>query len=352
MQTEDLEKIRMQYIIIGGFNSSGSSAVIDLLKEFETVHEYNCEMRFICDPYGVKELDSSLTERWDLINSAAAMQDFLDMCKKGCRKKSYFPLAGYGMGYCEKINPRFMQITEQYLDRLTEFKFLETYFHFKSKTPYFRYVLDRCLYGLEYYTHGKLHAANRNIQPLRFAHPSREKFYLETKRYFDELFNVELLYKQHKNYIVLDQALAPNDADLVEKYFNNGKMIIVDRDPRDMFADLIFNGVLMEDKTNTEECGRHFVKRQIALREHILLNENIMRIYFEDLIYHYEKTRERIMDFLEMASMSPCAQKKFFNPEISKKNVGLWKRIYKDYNHVMDAIAIELKDYLYKKERI
>lgn len=342
-------KADIQFILIGGFNASGSSAVIDLLKEFRTVTECDCEMRFICDPYGVKELESSLTERWDVINSAAAMQDYLDMCKLGCRKKSYFPLAPFGMGYCEKINPKFMQITEQYLDALTDFKYLEQFYHFKSKAPYFKYVLDRCRYGLEYYTHGRLHFANRNIQPLRFSHPSKEMFYSETKRYFNNLFDVELLHKQHKKYIVLDQALAPNDADLVEKYFNNGKMIIVDRDPRDMFADLIFNGVLFDDRTNTAEYGKNFAKRQIALREHIQLNENIMRVYFEDLIYYYEKTRKRIMDFLKIDPTCPCSQKKFFDPKISKKNVESWKRIYKDYNHVIDTIANEMKDYLYQR---
>lgn len=342
-------KSDIQYIVIGGFNASGSSAVIDLLKEFKAVHDCDCEMRFICDPYGVKELEKSLTERWDVINSAAAMQDFWNMCKLGCRKKSYFPLAPYGMGYREKINPRFMQITEQYLDRLTDFKFLDQYFHFKSKAPYFRYVLDRCRYGVEFYTHGKIHVANRNIEPLRFSHPSKEKFYFETKRYFDKLFDVESLQKQHKKYIVLDQPLAPNDSDLVEKYFNNAKMIIVDRDPRDMFADIMFYSVLIDDRKNTEEHGKNFAKRQIALRENIRLNENIMKIYFEDLIYHYEETRNKVMEFLKIDPTSPCTQRKFLDPKKSKKNVESWKRIYKDYNHVIDTIAVELKDYLYKR---
>ncbi len=340
-------KSNIQYVLIGGFNASGSSAVIDLLKEFKTVYESDCEMRFICDPYGVKELEKSLTERWDVINSAAAMQDFFHMCKLGCRKKSYFPLAPYGMGYSEKINPKFMQITELYLDRLTDYKYIEQYFHFKSKASYFRYVIDRCRYGLEFYSHGKMHVANRNITPLRFSHPSKDKFYFETKKYFNNLFDVDSLHRQHKNYIVLDQALAPNDSDLVGKYFNNGKMIIVDRDPRDMFADIMFNAVLLDDRTNTEEYGKNFAKRQIALREHIQLDENIMKIYFEDLIFHYEETRNKIMKFLKIDSTVPCAQKKFFDPKISKKNVESWKRIYKDYNYVIDTIAVELKDYLY-----
>ena len=75
------------FVIVSGFCSSGSSAVIDLLKEFKGFYEPNAEIRFLRDPYGISDLEKALVNQWDLINSTAAISDFLDIMRKSARPK-------------------------------------------------------------------------------------------------------------------------------------------------------------------------------------------------------------------------------------------------------------------------
>ena len=71
----------MMFINVSGFFTSGSSAVVDLLKEFDDTYECKAEVRIIKDPYGISQLEHSLVDSWELINSSAAIMDFLKLCK-------------------------------------------------------------------------------------------------------------------------------------------------------------------------------------------------------------------------------------------------------------------------------
>ena len=73
------------FINVAGFFGSGSSAVVDLLKEFKGFNECDAEIRFVKDPYGISQLENALVNQWELVNSAAAIADFREMCRKGCR---------------------------------------------------------------------------------------------------------------------------------------------------------------------------------------------------------------------------------------------------------------------------
>ena len=107
------------FVNVSGFFFSGSSAMVDLLKEFEDFYESNAEIRFIKDPYGVAQLEDALINRWELINSSAAISDFLTMCEKGCRNgKGLFSPAGFNLK--KTISNDFMQITHDYIDELTD----------------------------------------------------------------------------------------------------------------------------------------------------------------------------------------------------------------------------------------
>ena len=67
----------MNYIIVAGYGWSGSSALVDLFKEFENVIVPDVEFRLIKDPYGLSQLETVLTEKWDFINSDAAINDYM-----------------------------------------------------------------------------------------------------------------------------------------------------------------------------------------------------------------------------------------------------------------------------------
>ena len=86
------------FVDVSGFFTSGSSAMVDLLKEFRGFYESNAEIRFIKDPYGIVQMENALINQWEFINSSAAISDFLELCEKGCRNgKGLFSPAGFNL---------------------------------------------------------------------------------------------------------------------------------------------------------------------------------------------------------------------------------------------------------------
>ena len=58
-----------------------------------------------------------------------------------------------------------------------------------------------------------------------------EQFEKSTKKYLDRLFsNIP-----EEKFIVLDQGVYPCDFDIIDRYFTAAKMVIVDRDLRDVY---------------------------------------------------------------------------------------------------------------------
>ena len=71
-----------------------------------------------------------------------------------------------------------------------------------------------------------------------------------------------------------------------------------------------------------------------------------MRISFEDMIYNYEETTQRIMDFVGIAVTHHIAPKTRFNPAISIKGTKLWKS-HPEYSDAVEIIAKNLPESLY-----
>ena len=74
-----------------------------------------------------------------------------------------------------------------------------------------------------------------------FSNIDKDEFYLIVKKFNNNLFKNILT----ENNLILDQAIPTTNAKYHENYFSNSKIIIVDRDPRDIFADLLRSGGLI-----------------------------------------------------------------------------------------------------------
>lgn len=249
------------------------------------------------------------------------------------------------MGYKEKINPRFYEITVDYINSLSEFTYKMDFYALKAKKSYYRYMVDRCRFGIDHYTHSKIKIAN--MRDCFFIHPTKEEFSFKTKKYFNDLFAP--FFTEGVETIILDQAVMPRDAAVIDRYFENAKMIIVERDPRDMFCNEFHvktHGVT-STIVNTVEAGVNFAKLQIALRSDIPVSNNILRIRFEDLILDYDATVATIENFLDINSADHKLIKKYLKPEVSRKNIGIWKKFYDKFYLAIDAIRTEMPKDLY-----
>ena len=214
----------LHFIGVSGFFSSGSSAVLDLLKEYDHTYESKAEIRIIKDPYGISQLEQALVHHWEFLNSSAAIRDFLRLCKIYNRMGGYV-FSPAGLSYKKNIGKDFMAVTQEYVDELTDYTYTSDFYYQKIEKPYVKYVADRIRYGIEHYTHGKIRAANRNLKPSYFCHPSEERFLLSTKKYFHRLFEGCLPEETETGYILLDQAISPNDADAINRYLGGGTIL-------------------------------------------------------------------------------------------------------------------------------
>ena len=94
-------------------------------------------------------------------------------------------------------------------------------------------------------------------------------------------------------------------------------------------------------------CTSDFYKNVIA--ETILPdNENRISLNFEDLIYKYDETINKIESFVYLGRhVLPKAK---FDPEISKNNTQLDK-LYPEYTNDIKKIEKELGEFLYPYEK-
>ena len=337
---------KVSFICVSGFFSSGSSAVVDLLKEFSNTFECGAEIRLIKDPHGISQLENALVDNWELINSSAAIDEYYDLCKKCARAGGKNPFSPAGLGYTRKINRDFLPLSREYIDKLTSFKYKADFYYYKFRKNYFKYIVDRWRWAIEYLTKGKLKTANRNVKTARFSYPSQTDFCRITQEYFQSLFENKIG-SGEEGYIILDQAVSPNTPTVIHRYFRDAKMIVVSRDPRDMYIDNILWGVGLDHDLETREAGRRYAMQQKALRSVRIDDPDILYLRFEDLVSDYDTYVPIITSFLHFSENEHKEPRKYLIPEKSKKNIGIWKQYYSRYKDAIDEIEKELKEYCY-----
>ena len=77
-----------------------------------------------------------------------------------------------------------------------------------------------------------------------------------------------------------------------------------------------------------------------------MTNKNVMFIQFEDLLYSYSKTTDKIKRWIGLDEEEHIYKKKYFVPEISINNTRLWEKKYPCLNEI-SYIEKVLHEYLY-----
>ena len=326
------------YICVSGYGWSGSSACVDLLKEFEGFGALQGEFRIAKDPYGLRDLEGSLVHNWDFIRHDVAIRDFLAFCKVLSRGTGLF--SKVGKNFANKLNIDFMLESKSYIDRLTNMIYLgDTFVHRYNIPAYKNFIMK---------ARNKL--GKNNAKLMYFARPNEVDFIRETRDYIDSLF-VNYMSVEKINTLVLDQAIPPTNIIGTSKYFKNIKIIIVDRDPRDIYANMVKRSRLLGSDLSNIDSATKYIQWHKQLRRMSVIDSNnididkyILRLSFEDLVLKRDNSVEKIIKFL-----GGDAQHKnkdvYFSPAYSAKNIGLWKS-YTDQS-VMDKISKELESYCY-----
>ena len=352
----------MKLIDVSGLGHSGKTAVTDLLREVDGVyaHHNSFEFNILRLPDGISDLYYALSENWSPSRSDFAIKRFRKLCK------------ALEFTYSEILTDRFMEYTDKYLESLVCGKlYIDGWYDPLYKENEFKEKTKTLLKNIRLYNLSK---DIYNIFKLKGRHiVSKNEVYLSDGDNFIQktmLYLEKILFSKmdkNVNTVITNNVFEPFSTENNFIFFNNPYSIIVDRDPRDIFASVsLYENAFIPEfefetyKNNKKHIRKHledflglsnintFIIRQSLYRKKINFDKekkNIIYIHYEDLVLDYDNTVQLIFDAVGIDSSRHIKKKQHFDLEKSSKNVGIWKRM--EDNEDIKLIEKELKDYLY-----
>ncbi|MDP4088142.1 MAG: sulfotransferase family protein [Bacillota bacterium] len=340
-----MEKYK-KIITCAGYGATGSSVVTDLLKEFDNMKSMGSfEFSFPHEVDGLSDLQHYVVDDFHRLKIDEGIHRFKRMVKN---------MGGWYQPY---FNGKFFTLTEAYIQELIDVSW-EGYWHQHA------YRLSRLGRKLSYEYPSRFRASlhrffgkkddyeyipyyKRSEMYFSFA---RERFFTCTRNYTEALFR-ELDLENRFEHLVLDQLVPPSNTERYLQYFNDVKIIVVDRDPRDLY--LLNKLFWKEGWIPSEEIGL-YIKWFRLMREHLKYEKDdpqkVLRINFEEFVYNYDAAVDRVKEFLNLSSDSHVNKFKHFNPDISIKNTRLWEK-YQEHREDISLIEKELPEFCYRFEK-
>lgn len=332
-------------IVSTGYMGSGSSAITDLVAEFKDCQNEFKSYEYVLmhSPNGVFDLEDKLLLGNNAIRSDEAIRTFR------CHMKKLYDKKFWWVGnYKNIIGEDFMQITDEYISSLINFNYDGFwYMHEEVNFKMFMKLLIRK--PIKLITLNKFKFKNKVLKyndGMKICLPTPKEFYSKSQKYIYNI--IEKISRGSKN-VILDQFLLPFNLYRVDNYFDDKlKVIVVERDPRDVF---ILNKYIWPERnicipvpTNVEEFCEYY--KRMRKSEIKTDSKKVLRVKFEDLIYNYDKELNKIKKFLNFKDSDHINKKSRFNPDLSIKNTQLFNN--KKYKKEIQIIEKNLEEYLYK----
>ena len=335
----------MQYINVTGFASTGSSAVVDLLKEYSCIgtyeKEYTYEHTFLSHPEGLFETAERLETQFFGLHTDVTIRRFA--------QKSRDILNSFGgtvfwngekrEKYIESVNQYIEQICTkegEYVSCVEEMNF------WRRKFEMFSILL------------GKISLV-RKIYPQKYGWytlkvDSEELKYYTKKLFYQYLDIVIDEVQKKKKYYVFDGLVSVPHLNYISA--DNFKSIVVLRDPRDRYLGEMLikdsgEGVSIVPVEPQLYCANYKSAVSVLKKQN---KNNYFLVYFEDLIMNYDKTVSEIEEFLNLEPTEHDINAgNILNINISRSNCQLYKRedLREKYKAELEIIEKNLKEYLY-----
>ena len=328
-------------ISVSGMGYTGSGTVKDFLKQYDSIQaDDKLEFNLLYTTDGIGDLETHLFDYHVRFMSAdAAIKRFVNLIKRLDSPRGEYRLATSG---------QFRKLSMDYVDSITQVKWKghwdydRLYVNQLERTLRYR-VLDKIYPYLEKMVGRELHFL---IDKQMYYSCNPENFYESTKKYLNSILTA-IGYNLEKP-LVLDQAVPFDDPTRYMKYLDTPKVIIVDKDPRDLYL-LLKKTIKSKGSWFPHENVEDFVIYYETMRKNSnQAHPDILVIHFEDLIYEYNLTTSKIINFLGIGT--PDRPYTIFHPEKSINNTQLFNR-YPDMSEEVRYIEIKLKNYLYPFEK-
>lgn len=324
---------------------SGSSAVTNLLSEIKGYDDNNSEFEYVmlhC-PDGLFDLEDKLLLGNNALRSDEALHRFMYCMSDLYNKNNYWT-----SGYKKKVSSDFMAFCNEFIYELMDAELENVYWYFQQNpVTYLMNVKNYLRRILGKISGGKV-KINRSIRypNMILSFPTPDYFYTASRKFLNKIYTA-LGYDKH--HLILDQFLLPHNLFRIKNYFDDSlRVIVVDRDPRDVF---VLNKYIWAPKSvaipyplNAEIFCKIYKKTREG--ERYLDDKRILRIHFEDLIYMYDETIEHIYNFIGTKPEVHFKKKQLFDPDISINNTQLF-HLTKDSYRECEIIKQRLRDYTY-----
>lgn len=339
----------MTIVTSTGFFNTGSSAIIHLLREFSHLFKEadTYEVRILYDTDCISDLEYNLIEnshRHNTSNAIKRFKRFIDFYSN--------PLLDHH--YNKAFNGCFKKLSYEYIDSISNFKYFGEYYGDSYNKGKLFWFINRIYQKI-------IRSIFRNGMPPHWIKKSlinkkeiayagtmdSDKFIYETKKYIGKLISSM---NNDSNWLLIDQFFPPSNIGRYLRYIPDSidmKCFIVDRDPIDLYLlekHFNNNNVIPVYDVN-KFCDWYLWTREQSFK--YATPDCVMRIQFEDLIYKYEETRTKIMNFVGISNDEFCNKLQSFNPKKSVNNTQVLKRIKNINTEEIDIIKSRLKKYLY-----
>lgn len=330
----------MKVIACTGFGNTGSSAATDFFSEFSNVHvvSHLFECTFLHEADGLYDLEMAVAEGHRLK---------VDLAVKRFLKLAY---SLQSSEYRDYFDGKFLEFTLDFVSNTIGFhwdgwwhrafeenpltrkqKLIKDYLNAKLKTQ----ISEYGLYETDSWTPSYLPCIDECYEC------DINHFREEAKKYVSRLLETENT--DGKEYLAIDQLLPPISAEKYIHYFDDIKIVVIDRDPRDLYlCNNLFWGSRYLPTFDIDTYIKWFKKT----RELVSNTENVMVLKFEDFIYNYEKNEDKLLEFTGLEKCNHVSRYTVLQPEKSMKNTRLFE-IYDNYAGEVDLISQNLGKYLY-----
>jgi hypothetical protein len=315
-------------ILVGGFANSGKTALVLSLSEIDSFYYYEAEPRIITDPDGILSLESALVDNWNLFQSDIAIKRFHKLTKRLNNKylHPYFWKDVKGL-----FSDDFQTITEDYINSLIDFSYKGMWTGINN--PMYKIIWKiNLMLNKRIIKYGK---------PIYAACPG-EEFITTTQNYLEQLITTPNT--EGKDHYILNEPFSSLNATKILNYFKAAKSIIVHRDPRDSYCNLI-NETSDFFPKNVEHYIKIYRDMQHVSQKNARGDKRVLRVNFEDILLKYDETRDTVLNFIGVDNELNTDKFKYFDPKISIKNYQIWKD-YKKQDEI-NKIHTELKEYCY-----
>ena len=320
-----------QIITCTGYGFTGSSAATNIIEEFENVKSLDAgfECTFLHEPDGIRDLETAFKEGHRL-KVDMAVKRFLRLVN----------ILNSRVEFQKYFNGKFEKHSIDYINSICTTQWKGNW-HRGSDTIKFS-KQDLLYYNL--YEPDTWHPTYQMRNKSFYAFFD-DSFYAKTQDYIKKLFLEVAIHTDAKR-VLIDQFFSAYNISAYLKYAPQTKVVIVDRDPRDLY---VLNKsswgepYIPTDDVNTFISwyrGTRFSQKVEAE------NNNVLLLHFEELIFDYENSLWKLKNFLDLRDGEHIKKGLCFNPKKSAKNTYKFKN-YPQWKDDILKIEKELSDYCY-----